>query len=89
MDSIHGHEVLNMMIASGQQYSFESLEAAIRARFGEQARFHTCSAENMSAGELVAFCIRKGNLYRWNRVLRPKKVRFADINQQRRINAAA
>ncbi|HDG1691385.1 TPA: YecH family protein [Kluyvera georgiana] len=60
MDSIHGHEVLNMMIASGQQYSFESLEAAIRARFGEQARFHTCSAENMSAGELVAFLYKKG-----------------------------
>lgn len=60
MDSIHGHEVLNMMIASGQQYSFESLEAAIRARFGEQARFHTCSAENMSAGELVVFLYKKG-----------------------------
>ena len=44
MDSIHGHEVLNMMLASGERYSIESLEAAIHARFGEQARFHTCSA---------------------------------------------
>ena len=60
MDSIHGHEVLNMMIASGEQYSVESLEAAIHARFGEQARFHTCSAKNMSAGELVAFLQKKG-----------------------------
>ncbi|HCR3984702.1 TPA: YecH family protein [Kluyvera ascorbata] len=60
MDSIHGHEVLNMMIASGEQYSVESLEAAIHARFGEQARFHTCSAENMTAGELVAFLRNKG-----------------------------
>ncbi|MFV0263521.1 MAG: YecH family metal-binding protein [Kluyvera sp.] len=60
MDSIHGHEVLNMMIASGEQYSVESLEAAIHARFGEQARFHTCSAENMTAGELVAFLQKKG-----------------------------
>ncbi|OOI52410.1 hypothetical protein BMT89_15840 [Escherichia coli] len=47
MDSIHGHEVLNMMIESGEQYTHASLEAAIKARFGEQARFHTCSAEGM------------------------------------------
>ena len=43
MDSIHGHEVLNMMIESGEQYTQANLEAAIKARFGEQARFHTCS----------------------------------------------
>ena len=29
MDSIHGHEVLNMMIESGEQYTHVSLEAAI------------------------------------------------------------
>ncbi|MGU5862228.1 YecH family metal-binding protein [Klebsiella pneumoniae] len=27
----------------------------MRRRFGEEARFHTCSAENLSAAELVAF----------------------------------
>ncbi len=31
MDSIHGHEVLNMMIESGEQYTHASLEAAIKA----------------------------------------------------------
>ena len=30
MDSIHGHEVLNMMIESGEQYTHASLEAAIK-----------------------------------------------------------
>ncbi|MEB4675978.1 YecH family protein [Enterobacteriaceae bacterium G50] len=60
MESIHGHEVLNMMIASGESYSKESLVAAIESRFGEDARFHTCSAENMSAAELVAFLEKKG-----------------------------
>lgn len=60
MASIHGHEVLNMMIASGEHYSTASLEAAIQQRFGAQARFHTCSAENMSAAELVAFLQQKG-----------------------------
>lgn len=42
--SIHGHDVLNMMIESGERYTEESLVEAIHARFGEAARFHTCSA---------------------------------------------
>lgn len=60
MDSIHGHDVLNMMIESREQYSNASLEAAIKARFGEHARFHTCSAADMTAAELVAFLAAKG-----------------------------
>lgn len=60
MESIHGHEVLNMMIESGEQYSNASLEAAITARFGEHARFYTCSAQGMTAAELVAFLAAKG-----------------------------
>ncbi|ELO0856393.1 TPA: YecH family metal-binding protein [Citrobacter amalonaticus] len=60
MDSVHGHEVLNMMIESGENYSTASLEAAIKARFGEAARFHTCSASGMTAEELVAFLAAKG-----------------------------
>lgn len=60
MSSIHGHEVMQMMIASGESYTVESLEAAIIARFGAQARFHTCSAEHLSAAELVQFLAQKG-----------------------------
>ena len=75
MSSIHGHEVLQMMLASGESWTvaslgafyealrrnaLASLEAAIRRRFGEEARFHTCSAENLSAAQLVAFLEKKG-----------------------------
>ncbi|MDU1519419.1 MAG: YecH family protein [Klebsiella michiganensis] len=62
MPSIHGHEVLQMMISSGESYTVATLEAAIIARFGKEARFHTCSAENLSAAELVAFLQKKGKL---------------------------
>ncbi|HBI6860953.1 TPA: YecH family protein [Enterobacter cloacae] len=58
--SIHGHDVLNMMIESGERYTEQSLVAAIGARFGEDARFHTCSASDMSAAELVAFLAVRG-----------------------------
>ncbi|NUU68273.1 YecH family protein [Enterobacteriaceae bacterium BIT-l23] len=60
MSSIHGHEVLNMMLESGERYTRESLAAAIVARFGESACFHTCSCSGMSAPELVALLEQRG-----------------------------
>lgn len=79
MSSIHGHEVLQMMLASGESWTVASLEAAIRRRFGEEARFHTCSAENLSAAELVAFLEKKANLLPERKVLLSQKIRSADI----------
>lgn len=58
--SIHGHEVMRMMMESATPHTPESLEAAIQARFGADARFHTCSAENMTARELVSFLAQRG-----------------------------
>ena len=60
MPSIHGHEVLQMMISSGESYTVATLEAAIIDRFAKEVRFHTCSSENLSAAELVAFLQKKG-----------------------------
>lgn len=58
--SIHGHEVLQMMLAAGKQYTKASLRADILARFGDEARFHTCSAENLTADELIEFLDGRG-----------------------------
>ena len=80
MPSIHGHEVLQMMIASGETYTVATLEAAIVARFGKEARFHTCSAENLSAAELVAFLQKKGKFIVAEEGLIRTKVKFAAIN---------
>ena len=44
-----------MMLDSKEPYTPESLESAIHQRFGLDARFHTCSAENMTAKELIDF----------------------------------
>ena len=58
--SIHGHEVLNMMIDSGRQWTSATLIAEIEQRFGADARFHTCSADGMSAAQLVEFLRQRG-----------------------------
>ena len=55
MNQIHGHEVMEMMLASGKTYTKETSVAEIVDKFGADARFHTCSAENMTAGQLVEF----------------------------------
>lgn len=55
VEQVHGHEVMRMMMEDGRIYTKATLRAAIDDRFGEGARFYTCSAENMTAEELVAF----------------------------------
>ncbi|MCP5518384.1 MAG: YecH family protein [Verrucomicrobiales bacterium] len=57
---VHGHEVLEMMVNSGRGYTRESLRQEILDRFGPEARFHTCSAEGMSADELIEFLAARG-----------------------------
>lgn len=55
----HGHEVLHMMAGN----TYESKEALIKAiinKFGEAERFHTCSAEGMTAAQLVDFLEARG-----------------------------
>lgn len=58
--SIHGHDVLNMMIESGRNWTQDSLIAEIEQRFGKEAKFHTCSAEDMNAAQLVEFLRKRG-----------------------------
>ena len=54
-NDIHGHEVMRMMLESEEVFDAASLEAAIHARFGESARFCTCSASGITAKQLIEF----------------------------------
>lgn len=58
--SIHGHAVMHLMLESGATYTESTLLAAIAQRFGADARFHTCSAENLTAEELIEFLAARG-----------------------------
>lgn len=51
---------MKMMIDDGRVYTRAVLRAAIVERFGEEARFHTCSARDMTAEELVTFLEERG-----------------------------
>ncbi len=60
MNQIHGHEVLNMMLTSGKTYTRESLTQDILQKFGAEARFHTCSTQDLTAAQLVDFLESRG-----------------------------
>lgn len=55
----HGHEVLHMM--EGNSYTTkQQLIDAIIARFGADERFYTCSADDLTAAQLVDFLEARG-----------------------------
>lgn len=58
--SIHGHEVMHFMLENSGNFTRQSLKEAIAQRFGNEARFHTCSAEGMDAEQLIDFLAAKG-----------------------------
>ena len=58
--SIHGHEVMEMMLEEGGHFTRASLKEAIEAHFGADARFHTCSASEMDVAALIDFLAERG-----------------------------
>lgn len=60
MESIHGHEVMHLIADSKQALPKAGWITEIGEKFGGDARFHTCSAENMDAGELLDFLNARG-----------------------------
>jgi probable metal-binding protein len=54
---------MKMMLASGKPYTKTSLAKEIVSTFGKDARFYTCSADSMTASELVAFLEAKGKFH--------------------------
>ena len=59
-ESIHGHQVMEMMATSGINYSKETLKSEIAIKFGIEARFHTCMGSDMTADDLIDFLASKG-----------------------------
>jgi len=61
-DTVHGHEVLEMVLAAPQPPTLEALQAQVGERFGRDARFHTCSASDLTFAELIDFLHLRGKL---------------------------
>ena len=51
---------MKMMIEAGGSFTRASLRETIIKRFGEDTRFYTCSADTMTADELIDFLAARG-----------------------------
>jgi len=53
---------MSMMAESGKTYSEAELFADVTAKFGADARFHTCADSDLTAKSLVLFLTSKGKI---------------------------
>ena len=60
--SIHGHKVLKLIREHNQPVSKSKLLTTMVQHFGSESRFHTCSAKELSAEQLVELFLDKGKL---------------------------
>jgi len=68
-ESFHGHEVMRMIVSAPEPYSRKQLSDAVETQFGQNPRFHTCSAQSMTLDELLQFLSERGKLTEVNGIL--------------------
>ena len=54
-EQIHGHEIIELVAKYPEGIANGTFADIVAGEFGTVARFFTCSAENMSLPELLAF----------------------------------
>ncbi|QFU23361.1 YecH family protein [Shewanella eurypsychrophilus] len=59
-ESIHGHQVMELMLTLGKAVTREELKILMHEHFGESAHYHTCSASEMNASTLIELLEKKG-----------------------------
>jgi len=60
-NSVHGHTVINLVKAQPGYFSQDSLIQAVKAEHGD-ARFHTCSQQDLTLEQLIAFLLDRKKL---------------------------
>lgn len=59
---VHGHEILERLIAAGGTMPLSALKAAASRDFGEDARYYTCSARGMTFDGLIGFLLQRSKV---------------------------
>lgn len=60
--SVHGHELLHMVMDCQEGHTLDSLKALITAKFGEGVKFHTCSLQGMPFEHLLYYLMITGKV---------------------------
>lgn len=70
-EQIHGHEIMALVARHPGGIAVEALAETVGAEFGAAARFHTCSAENMTLPELLIFLDERDKVQLWDNMVLP------------------
>jgi len=62
MNKIHGHEVIQLLFQISHDKTKSELIKEVQTAFGEDSRFYNCSAENMTAEDMITFFEGKGKI---------------------------
>ena len=60
--SIHAHVVLEMAMSTPTPPSHDELKLTLAKQFGDDARFHSCAASDMTIDEMLDFLVSMGKL---------------------------
>lgn len=66
---IHAHEVIDLIRTTRPGLNRDNAAAAVRQRFGDDARFHACSGGGMTAEQTIEFLLMRGKVYEQDGVL--------------------
>ncbi|MEL0659398.1 YecH family metal-binding protein [Psychromonas arctica] len=58
--SIHGHQVIEILEKSEKTYTKQTLKTMISNTFGDSTRFHTCMESDLTTDQLIDFLKSKG-----------------------------
>jgi probable metal-binding protein len=58
--SVHGHQVMQLMLTHGSALTKQELKTLMHTNFGVDTCYHTCSAAEMDAEMLIEFLEGKG-----------------------------
>ncbi|MBM3494294.1 MAG: DUF2492 family protein [Armatimonadetes bacterium] len=75
---VHGHAILEMLLAAQQPMTRETLAQAADEEFGPDARYHTCSAEEMQMDDLLRFLLDRRKVTEHNGYLTAHREEMCD-----------
>lgn len=58
-ERVHGHAVLEILLAAPSPMTRAALLQTTEEEFGADARYHTCSADDMTIEELLQFLLER------------------------------
>lgn len=60
--NVHGHDVIALVEGASAPFTRATLTAEVVRLWGPEATFYTCSAEGLTAAQLLDFLLERGKL---------------------------